>query len=236
MGSFLSLAGTTTIIVMVVVAVLAGLHELRERVLNRRAKNATNFLLAKTKEYYFYGYSLAECLQVGMADELRCRDVGDFTKQLGALVLCALKESADPPIMYYRWYKKSEGVVEHYAAIVRFAHGERWWEFSLGERLDFTKLRQIKPNYVESRLSGEWERLDYWQLDRHKRRILDGCTDPKTSRLMPDLQCVRTTSRAEYIQLVCQEVDKVMDFWYFVNEQLNPHLVESVPEEGDTIE
>ena len=237
MSPFVPMASTALIVVIVIVVVTVAIYQLRVYVLEKQRQKALKYLLTMTKLRYFYGYSVSECLQASMAEELYLRDVGDFAKQLGALVLSALSSSGveNEPGMHCEWHEDPESSREgHYEVTIIFAYRNKWWQFDLLQKVDADNLQRMRPDhdivknsigqikYPSLWLDGDYKCLQFWWLKKAERHNLDNCASPKTSALLPNARYVTMKSDLEYKELVRYKVEQVMDAWYFRNKRNEP--------------
>lgn len=201
------LAGTLfRVIAVIMLAIVMGFLVMivYEDYKHRKWLNARDHLREATREIYFYGYPVTECLDMGVVGGLAQYGVGDFAMQMGTLVLYALRNQMGPlhskerakqaePVMYWQettrstlfpWELNStETPEEHtkYLALVEFDYGGwRWrynvWAHSLEVGLVRAKHSKKRANYTK------W---DYWDVPRASRYAIENCTDPERSWIAP---------------------------------------------------
>ena len=107
--------------------------------------------------------------------------------------------------MRYEMHSESARDISRHIAQIRFFYDGNWWQFDLDAELNDDNLRRSRKYKGSAK-----DRLKFWQLDKNKRHILEGCEDPKKSNLLPDMQYAKIASSTEYTDHVHREMEFIM--------------------------
>ncbi len=168
------------------------------------------YLVESTRDLYFYGYSLADCLQSGVPQSLCWHGIGDFSKQFGSLVLVALRDSEHDPVMYFD-YQESARPYGRYTTLVRFFYSSSWWQLDICERLDQQFVKRIRPRRKDYEMLKNWQVTSLWQMGRSDRRMYEACLDPSRSRLPAELWY--TKQEADPYDTAYNETGRIIRIW-----------------------
>ena len=139
------------------------------------------YLLGKTSGIYFHKQTVADCLQANVVWELWQNDVGDYTRQMGLLVSCALRGNSRDASVYLHYQKEPRFYHDHFVGLVRFYHDNKWWEFDLLQALDEQNIHQVKAGRGDFAKIQDYEQIKFRKLKLVERTKLEQCENPNLS-------------------------------------------------------
>lgn len=196
-------------------AVLCALWSLAiESHVHEKRRAAWMHVIDKTRGVYFYGYPLSDCLCSNVATELCRHRVGDFSRTLGFIVLCALKDDKKNALMYTRRVESTPGHPEYNDSIIRFYYKGECWQFSLNRPLnDARRLTRVRLGSKKSSLLNKGYRsFDFWIMPREWRLGIGRCADPKKAFFYPDINYADMFG-PDYKNLVQNNIEKALRTW-----------------------
>ena len=203
-----------TMIVLIVLGYVVYALRLDRR--SRKREEAQEYLLESTQNIYFYGYSLAECLEVGLAWDLYWYEIGDFARQIGLLVLQALRDRRDGDLaaMQYR-------ANDRYVVWVVFAYDGGLYQLDLSSKLGENNPARIRWKSIK-RGTSSYQLVTLGDLTPNERVRLRKCRHPERSVLSPDRRYVEPADGESYTELVDREVDRIISWRHYCEESTYP--------------
>lgn len=186
--SFVIMAITVIVAIVVIVIIALVIYEVYNRLAEKCRQEAMQYLLRTAEGFYFYGCPLAKCIESGVVWNLGIysREIGDFARPFGRLVLCAMSNHGDQSAKIYEQCCIDPSGYEYSKVYVTFKYRSKVWAYRVqAPRLDECSFRQVKQ---QNELGAGYVHQDYWKLSRMERYMFEKCAIAEHSDLEPSIQ------------------------------------------------